>query len=524
MPELHTVAFIVFCEQDNLGVGYITSILLNTGYRVKMIDFRLGKDRILEELRRSEPLVVGFSIIFQYHIDEFRELITYLRLQGIHAHFCAGGHYPSLRPRQLMQLISELDSVVLFEGERTFLELAEALSSGQEWRHIRGIAHRDGQTMVINPLRPLEPDLDNFPPPFRPPLKEFALGKKYATLLAGRGCVYDCSFCSIREFYSRPPGSIKRLRRPEMVVREMELLRDDMDCSVFVFQDDDFPVSHPWGSAWASRFCQLVEEKELNDKILWKISCRPDEISGRMFEMMKSCGLFLVYLGIESGTEEGLCLMNKHIKPGVNIDGVRILKELGINYDYGFMLFDPSSTIDSVRQNLHFLETICGDGSSPVTLCKMRPYAETKIEAVLREQGRLKGRTGFEDYEFLDDRVNALYTLVTEWFANWIGAHDGILNFARWTRYHLAVFRKYFTKPTQAVELEERTAAITRESNGFILRTIGKACDILCSDRGQAQASSFSKEMEEEIRAVEEQYRDDLREVIREVEVLSAGI
>jgi radical SAM superfamily enzyme YgiQ (UPF0313 family) len=179
-------------------------------------------------------------------------LINYLREHGIHCHFCAGGHYPSLKYNEVLQIIPQLDFVVLFEGEYTFLELARSIYVGQDWKHIDGIAYRENSSIIANPLRPLEKDLDNFPLPVRQPLKEYTLGKKYATLLASRGCYYDCSFCSCREFYSRGGGPVKRVRRPEMVVREMELLHEQKDCSIFMFQDDDFPVAHNRGKTWVT--------------------------------------------------------------------------------------------------------------------------------------------------------------------------------------------------------------------------------------------------------------------------------
>ena len=186
--EKGPVIFIAYQEQDNLGVGYVASALVNAGYDIRLLDFRIGESDILEHLRRLDPLVVGFSVIFQHHLDRFQELIASLRDHDIAGHFCAGGHYPSLRPNELMNAIPELDSVVLFEGEQTFLELVRALEVNGNWQDIPGIAYRENGEIVINPLRPLETDLDRFSPPVRPPAREFALGKKFATLLAGRGC------------------------------------------------------------------------------------------------------------------------------------------------------------------------------------------------------------------------------------------------------------------------------------------------------------------------------------------------
>jgi len=465
---------IAFLEQDNIGVGYIGAMLANEKQTVKIIDFRANKKIILRNLLVYNPNIVGFSIIFQYHIYEFKELIDFLRKKGIRCHFTAGGHYPSLRYEDTFRIIDQLDSIVLFEGEHTFLELVKKINEGKEWKYIQGIAYREGEKIFKNSLRPLEIDLDLFPPPVRQPLREYALCKKYATLIAGRGCYYNCSFCSIRRFYSKPPGPIKRFRRPDMVVREIELLYQQRNCSVFIFQDDDFPVIANKGE-WIADFCSLLHEKQLSEKIVWKINCRSDEVEFDLFSLMKDAGLFLVYLGIESGTEEGLQLMNKRLKLSDNINAIEILKKLDINYDYGFMLFEPSSTLDTVIENLNFLDRICGDGSSPITFCKMLPYAETRIEEQLKEQGRLKGDLGFLDYDFLDNKLNLLCPFLINCFQSWLSDHNGLLNLSRWTRYYILIAGKFYLDEADTAYLRTKVNKIVAQSNVFFISTAKKA-------------------------------------------------
>lgn len=491
--EKKPVFLVAFLEQDNLGVGYIASMLLKENFQFKIVDFRIGKERILEQILKFKPAVVGFSIIFQYHIEEFKDLIDFLRNNGVNSHFSAGGHYPSLRHNELLGIIDQLDSVVLFEGEYTFLELVKSIHNGKDWKHIPGITYRENDSNIVNAYRPLEDDLDNFPPPVRQPLKEYALGKKYATILAGRGCVYDCSFCSIREFYSIPPGKLKRRRRPEMVVREMELLHQELDCSVFMFQDDDFPVGQKKEKEWVTTFCNLLTEKGLNKKILWKINCRPDEVDAETMTLMKENGLFLVYLGIESGTDDGLHLMNKHIKARENMEAVNLLKQLDLCYDYGFMLFVPTTTYESIEGNLAFLETMCGDGTSPVTFCKMLPYAETKIEHRLKKEGRLKGKPGFEDYDFTNLSINHLHSFMVDCFADWMGDHDGLLNTARWSRYYLNVYRKYFDATPQFDDLHRQVHDLISQSNLFFINTIRESVSIFNTGNGEYNVDTLDK-------------------------------
>ncbi len=514
-----TIFLIAFLEQDNLGIGYIASVLLENQYDVKIIDFRLGRKIILKELLLYTPPLVGFSIIFQYHIYEFDALIRYLRTNGIKSHFCAGGHYPSLRYSELLQMIPELNSVVLYEGEYTFRDLAEAIIKKNDWEKVKGIAYRQNGSLMVNDLRPLEKNLDNFPVPVRQPLKEYAFGKKYATLLASRGCFYNCSFCSIRQFYSKPPGPIKRIRRPEMVVKEMELLYRELDCSIFMFQDDDFPASSLKEERWIRQFCETLSTTELNGNLLWKINCRPDEVELDLFRMMKEAGLFLVYLGIEDGTDIGLELMNKRITKETNLHAVNLLKELEISFDFGFMLFNPKSTFQTISENIDFLEKICADGSSPVTFCKMLPYAETSIEKLLKQKKRLKGAPGFEDYEFLQPGLNLLYSFSNNCFDEWMGSHDGILNIARWARYHLSVIKKFYGEAREIQKLEEKVKTCIAESNRFFIQTYKKLLQIFYEAPNEPETSTL-KAIKDEVGHSHEQYRTHLMSYIKQMEQL----
>src|SRR5581483_1809688 len=123
------VMLIGFQEQANLGLGYLAAVLRNAGYEVTVFDFEQDRARILAAARSLNPLLIGFSLIFQFYIDRFGDLIRYLRAAGIDCHFTMGGHFPSLSPQQTLDLVPELDSVVRFEGETTLLELVERLAA-----------------------------------------------------------------------------------------------------------------------------------------------------------------------------------------------------------------------------------------------------------------------------------------------------------------------------------------------------------------------------------------------------------
>ena len=94
---------------------------------------------------------------------------------------------------------------------------------------------------------------------------------------------------------------------------------------------------------------------------------------------MREAGLYRVYMGLESGSEEGLTTLHKQITVEQNLRAVATLKMPGIMFEFGFMLFDPSTTFESVAENLAFLRTIVGDGAAAATFCRMIPYDGTPV-------------------------------------------------------------------------------------------------------------------------------------------------
>jgi len=504
------VVLVAFEQFDNLGIGYLASVLSKAGFKNKIIDFREGKKEILLRLKQLNPIVVGFSVIFQYYIYEFGELISFLRTKGIKCHFTAGGQYASLRTEEIFEIIPALDSVVKFEGEYTFLELVTSINQGRDWRNINGIAYQHRDKMIFNPLRPVETDLDKFPFPFRFPLKEYALGKKFATILASRGCLNNCQFCYLREYYISAYGPFKRIRKPEEVVRELEDLHFKKNCSVFLFQDDDFPVKNGNDKDWIERFCGELNSKNLVNRIMWKINCRPDEVEYKSFNLMKEHGLFLVFLGIEDGTDAGLKRLNKHMSVEKCLEGINILKKLKIGFDYGFMLFQPSSTFTSVNDNLNFLRDLCGDGYVPVTFLKMMPYSATPIEKELKKLGRLKGIPGFLDYDFIEDPMNHYYKFITEYFDEWLRDPDGLVNISKWARNYISVFSHYFDLKEEVQQISMNIKNTVSESNLFLLNNM-KELAILFESRGYSSGNySDLNSYRENIKLKHNQYKDQI--------------
>ena len=471
------IVLVGFQSMGNLGLGYLASCLREAGFTVQILNVDAPPRDLVQAIAAADPLLVGFSLIFQFYIRRYSALLQALREAGVGCHFTMGGHYPTLSSRQTLAAIPELDSVVRYEGEITVVELARALATDGEWHGLDGIAWRRDGDVVVNPARALIADLDSLPYPDRSARPQIMLGRNIAPMLASRGCVRTCSFCSIHTFYRSAPGKVVRLRRPADVVREMTFLHRTRAVDIFLFQDDDFPMTGPKWRAWAGRFVDELHAAGLPGRVVWKINCRADDLDAALLSRMRDAGLFVVYLGLESGTEEGLQTLNKKISVEQNLAAVRLLKSLGIRFQYGFMLLDPSSTFDSVLGNIAFLREIVGDGCAAATFCKMIPYDGTTIKQTLESAGRLKGDVCTPDYDFLDPALDAFYADLHQLLQHTGWLHgDGALSLkidTAWTE--LELMRKLYPPFGGLDDYASVLRRLTRRNNAMLFDTVEQA-------------------------------------------------
>src|ERR1041385_7685575 len=480
------VMLVGFQNQGNLGLGYLAAVLRRSGYAVQVVDIEQDPVEIVRIARELNPVLIGFSLIFQFFIDRYAALLYLLRTNDINCHFTMGGHFPSLSYEQTLELVPELDSIVRFEGETTLLELVYAVMAGEDWREIHGLAYTnsEGKVILTRP-RALLDDLDQLPYPDRDYEPEMVLGRSIMPILASRGCARTCSFCSIHTFYRAAPGRIVRTRKPAEVVREMSLLHEERGTTIFLFQDDDFPLFGQVWRRWANEFVDELERTGLAKKIIWKMNCRADAVERELFIRMRDAGLYLVYMGLESGSEQGLETLHKQITVQQNLRAVDILKSIGLMFEYGFMLLDPSSTFESIRENINFLRTILADGCLPVTFCRMLPYDGTPIKDELVRTGRLKGDVCNPDYDFLDPRLTEFYEGLTNMISlrGWIHGLEAVTVQLSTAWHEVAVMQHLFPKLPGMRQYQNRLRQITRRSNNLLLDAVEQLTYVYSDNR-----------------------------------------
>ncbi|MFH1623934.1 MAG: radical SAM protein, partial [Pseudomonadota bacterium] len=272
-----------------------------------------------------------------------------------------GGHHATFLAEQLLRQESSFDSVIRGEGELTILDLADRLRLELPLQDTLGLWFKEkGGTVCKNPGRKKIDDLNSIPFPARDTLQAQLRGggTPTARVISSRGCVADCSFCSIPPFERLQKGQLWRARSAENVLDELTYLRNEFGVKIILFAEDNFIGP---GEAGRERVRQIAEGMKARGLGLrFRILCTAESLveCEPLLPLLKEAGLERVIVGIESASPSTLAVFNKKTTVEQHYRIARMLARHDIVLHLGFMMFQPYSTIDDLRANAEFLSKI----------------------------------------------------------------------------------------------------------------------------------------------------------------------
>ena len=188
-----------------------------------------------------------------------------------------GGWHASYMPETLVAN-PEIDYAVMGEGERAIVELATAITSGNEAAalSIAGVACKRQGTNILNPAKFIE-NMDEIPYPARHllPLEqydrtiEFLKAKPADVMSISRGCVFNCGFCETRKLW----GNMCRSFSPKRVIGEIQDLQSRYGTKGIYFINDNFTLR----KKETLELCNMMVEGKLD--LEWVCDTRVDIIN-----------------------------------------------------------------------------------------------------------------------------------------------------------------------------------------------------------------------------------------------------
>ncbi|MFA5118706.1 MAG: radical SAM protein [Candidatus Omnitrophota bacterium] len=305
-----------------LGLMYLQAYLKRHDYPGTFIRrlSRSGQMELLGFIEEIRPDVVGIPCLTGYRFSSFA-MAEAVKMYDPKILVVLGGQHATYLREQILKEYPFIDYIVRGEGEESFRRLLDHLSTAGCPREIAGVSGRDPRGRVSEgPLRECISDLDSLPFPCYDDIAAIGGAVRRFNVLASRGCMYSCSFCSAADFF----GARWRRRSAQNIVAELRYLKNTFNPHEIVFNDDcltaDLKHSH--------ELFDLVSREDFNFRFY--IDARIDLLDKGLLRKMKEAGVSHIIFGLESGAPGVLQAVNRRFLFDKARDMVYEAKRLGI--------------------------------------------------------------------------------------------------------------------------------------------------------------------------------------------------
>ncbi|MDI3550684.1 MAG: anaerobic magnesium-protoporphyrin monomethyl ester cyclase [Methanobacterium sp.] len=333
-----------------LGIAYMAAVLEQNDIAVEIIDaaaLEMSWETLEREIKRTSPQLVAVTALTPT-IDQALQTAELAKKTCPQATVVMGGYHPTFNYQEILEK-DYVDIVIRGEGEYTLLELVQTLEDGGDLKNVKGIAYEG----VVTPPRPLIEDLDELPFPARHLLpmdhyKILNMKLHTATLISGRGCPMQCSFCASAALH----GNKLRMRSAQNVVDEMEHLIKDHDAGMIAFMDDTFTLK----PSRVAEICDEIIKRDLD--IYWGCTARADTLSPELLKKLHASGCITLFLGVESADQQQLDRVNKQITIDKIRQAFKLSRENDIRTIASVVLGMPGDTKDSIERTIKFVREL----------------------------------------------------------------------------------------------------------------------------------------------------------------------
>ena len=301
----------------------------------------ISEDRIARRITSAGAGVVFLVGVQSNQFPRALDMARGLRARGLRV--VIGGFHVSGCLSMLPELPWDLQEAI---------DLGITLFAGEAEGHIDGVL-RDA---FANRLQPIYNFLSDLPGlqgaalPYLPPERLRRYSPPIGSFDAGRGCPFQCSFCTIINVQGRK----SRYRTADDIER---LLRAHLEKGVtrFFITDDDFARNRHW-EAILDRIIELRE----TDGIPFSFLIQVDALAYRLPHFVEKCrraGCLRVFIGLETINPGNLL----HAKKRQNKIGeyrrmLQAWRAAGIITFCGYILGFPEDTVASIEHDIEVLK------------------------------------------------------------------------------------------------------------------------------------------------------------------------
>jgi len=342
-----------------LGAASLAGQLRKLRIETRIFDCTFGTVRqIHKALNAYQPDIVGIYSMVSLTRNTF-QIAEMLRASLPDSLIVAGGPLPTLYPKRYAR---QFDAVFRGESDLSFPRFCRDFFEQRISRErlgelpldtYEGLFIQDHELEIDNPtVHYTERNVQSFPLPDRSDFNHAAYqkvwlqkdGSKTTSIITTLGCPFSCDFCSRPVF-----GSVLRLRNLDAVFEEIEQIRLLGYDSLWI-ADDNFTLNLPY----LKEFCRHMAGRKIN----WSCLSRVTGIDAGTARLMKEAGCQRVYLGLETGSQATLQLMNKKATLEEGINAVHQFRTAGIEVAAFFIVGYPGETVSSIEETFRLALTL----------------------------------------------------------------------------------------------------------------------------------------------------------------------
>lgn len=374
---------------DHLGLGSIAAYLRGRGYEASL--HFLEPDLLDEQYivkHYSSYQVCAFPL-FTMNAKYVYFVANILKKVKPNMTIIVGGHLATLCASNVLDDCASIDAVILGDGEEVFFSVVKNLEKNKPLAELEHVVTRFDR----EEKKPAIVDITRMPMPARDNLElSFQKGNTMAQIIASRGCCANCSFCSANCYARKWRG-----RDIEDVFKEIILLYQRYGVRCFAFNDASLEDPGTEGKARLIKLAKLLQGYPV--KFAFRCFFRSEsfyEQDKPLILELKKAGFAQVFIGFEAANERDLNVYGKRSTKADNIRVMKLFREAGIAVLMGFIMLNPYSTRETVKQNYLFLSQN-GSYTYGNYISKIELDYHTKLYYELRKAGLLK-----PDYSYLN--------------------------------------------------------------------------------------------------------------------------
>lgn len=368
--------------EEPLGVLYLSSVAKKNGHQVFAVENKLSS--IDSKIKEIKPDFVAASILtpnFSYMYPLLREVYRKHRIPIL-----IGGPHATFSP----EIIKEEGINYLFrgEGEIAFTKFLDCFENGKAVDGIGNLVYVNNGEVKSTPQVPLVENLDEIPFPDRELFREYKqfYNSEVRSVMASRGCPYQCSYCFNDQYQAMYKGLGKRLRfrSVDNVVTECKELKEKYNAKMIHFFDDIFPFQQDWIEQFAERYAREIGLPFITNASL--PLCSEHYVSN-----LSKAGCKCLLVGVETGNEYFReKILFRKMKNQMMIEKAKLIHSHGIKIYTQNIIGLPHGSleldIETLRLNINMEADYAG-----AYLCQAYPktsIANIAKEAHLLEEGK----------------------------------------------------------------------------------------------------------------------------------------